>query len=952
MNETNDFANQLPVKCEICGRQDDTVRFVTYPYVFSFVVVTFQRAFTGCWCRLHRIQRWFAASIITSIFGWLGIPFGIVLTPMRLLQLARGGFLENNVNGQILRTIGEQKLQNGDTQGAIRCFEASMIYVDDQWVNEHLRSLHRTRAMDNEAPSSGLVSMFVFPLIAIVLVLIGMFVGVVDFIVRWFSSFLPPELSIFVLILLQLPFVILVYFSVSFLSHVFQSVIRLIRISSVSFLSIAGLVISLLFINGIVSGGAYGQYFAYFVNDIREQPDEVLTTLTAILTRGGPYIFSPAFFASNFFGSALFAVLIFLSFVLFILVLMPKVKSYAAQQDRIARLKGTDEASSRTSPMFGWIGLVGLIIVFALLFVAAPQKSSIDTLEAFDHVGSGFNYMALSQPDKGIAEYQAAIELKPRFVLAHILLGNAYLSLGEADKSQDSFLTAATLEPENPIIHSGLGWSYYQQGKNELAESKFLEALGFDAQNLDAHLGLGWVYLQEEDYDLAGRKFNDALSIDNQNLSGHLGLGYVYLYEFDLENGRKEFEYVNSIAPEFAEAYIGLGALELSVYDFDSSIELMDEALRLNSNLPGAYYFKGLAYYRQGKYSDAEAAFQSALNILPNDYDVLNGLGDVRVANYEFEEGVDYYDNAIATNPERVDAHLNKAIVLYHMGKFDEALSLLEPFAEKDARIKPIMAHISYLMGNAIAGDIYLRESVSFVDVSDQNSFERSSGYFTIAAVEYSLTDFTQAERYSELAVKNYPIEIGADSYFFLARIYSALGEFNRARAALDSGENIGHSEVLFHYARAELLMDQEKLDEAEQELLSAIKIDDRSSNVHVALSFIHYQQGDLPRAVVDVKKALQFDPYNSYAHTQLAYVYQAQGRIDEALVEAQEAVRLNTLGDTSHYILGVCYMESGKPEDAIREFEKFLDLYWDRAYVREYKVNAEEYLEQLRQSP
>jgi Tfp pilus assembly protein PilF len=613
MNETNEIVDQVPAKCEICGRQDDTVRYVSYPYVFSFIVVTFQRAFTGCWCRLHRAQRWFSASFITSIFGWLGIPFGIVLTPVRLLQLARGGLLDNNVNGQILRAIGEQKLHNGDTQGAIRCFEASMMYVDDPWVDEQLRNLYRSQASDNESPAPSLMSLFVFPSIAIAFVLIGMFVGMLDFIVRWLSSFLPPELSIFVLILLQVPFVVLVYFCVSLLSYVFQSIIRLTRVSSVLFLSVAGWVISLLFINGIVSGGTYGQYFNYFVNGVREQPDEIFTTLAAILTRGGPYIFNPAFFASNFFGSALFAVLIFLSFVLFILVLMPTVKIFAVQQDRIARPKGTDAVSGRISPMFGWIGLIGLIIVFALLFAATPQKSSIDALEAFDHVGIGYNYMTLSQPDQAIAEYRAAIELKPRFALAHILLGNAYLSLGEADKSHDSFLTAATLEPENTIIHSGLGWSYYQQGKNELAESKFLEALGFDAQNLDAHLGLGWVYLQDEDYDLAGRKFNDALSIDNQNLSGHLGLGWVYLNLFDLENSRKEFEYVKSIAPEFAEAYFGLGALELSAYDFDSSIDLMDEALRLNPNLPGAYYFKGLASYRQGKYSDAEAAFQSAL---------------------------------------------------------------------------------------------------------------------------------------------------------------------------------------------------------------------------------------------------------------------------------------------------------------------------------------------------
>ena len=372
MNETNGIANQVPVKCEICGRQDDTVRFVTYPYVFSFVIVTFQRAFTGCWCRLHRIQRWFAASIITSIFGWLGIPFGIVLTPVRLVQLARGGLLDNNVNGQVLRTIGEQKLHNGDTQGAIRCFEASMLYTDDPWVNEQLRNLYRSQASDNELPAPSLMSMFVFPSIAIVFVLIGMFVGMLDFIVRWLSSFLPPELSIFVLILLQVPFVVLVYFCVSLLSYVFQSVIRLTRISSVSFLSIAGLVISLLFINGIVSGGAYSQYFAYFVNGIREQPDEIFTTLAAILTRGGLYIFNPAFFASNFFGSALFAVLIFLSFVLCVLVLMPKVKLFAVQQDRIAR-RNLRRCASVDFPIFGWVGLIGLIIVFACYF-RIPHK--------------------------------------------------------------------------------------------------------------------------------------------------------------------------------------------------------------------------------------------------------------------------------------------------------------------------------------------------------------------------------------------------------------------------------------------------------------------------------------------------------------------------------------------------------------------------------------------------
>jgi tetratricopeptide (TPR) repeat protein len=952
MIETGEIQGQISTQCEICGREDDTVRFVSYPFVFSFVVVTFQRAFTGCWCRFHRIQKWLAASFITSIFGWFGIPFGILLTPVRLLQLARGGLMDKAVNGHILRTIGEQKLHSGDIQSAVSCFEASLMFVDDPHISEQLRNLYRSQLSSRESSIAGIAGLLVFPAISIVYVFIGMFVGGVDFIVWWLSSLLPTEISVFVFILLQVPFVVFVYFCMSALYHLYKPLVCLTKISSTILLSVAGLVISLVFLNGIISGGTYSLYISYFLNGFREPDAELLTTIIAILTRSGLYTFSPAAFTNNFYGSAFYAGKLVISLVLLTISLLPRAKTLASQQERIAQLQSLDVNTGKSSSIFGWIGLGGFVLCFVLIFMLTPQKSTIDALEAVDHISIGQNFLLSSQPNLAIAEYQAAIELKPEFAPAHILLGNVYLSLGETDKSHDCYLTATMLEPDNPAAYTGLGWSYFQQGKYELAENKFIEALEIDTHNMDAYLGLGWVYLQIENYDLAGKKFTDVLSVDNRNISGHLGLGWVYLNQFNFGKSRKEFEYIKSIAPENADASFGLGVLELLIHNYDNSIDIMNEALRLNSNLSGAYYYKGLVYYRQGKYSDAEAAYQSALRILPNNYDVLIGLGDVKVANYEFEEGIDYYDKAITIQPERADAYLNKANVLIHKGKLDEAFSLIQPFAGIDTRIKPIMAGINYLMGKAIAGDVYLRESVAYLDETDLGSLEKAQGYFAIAGVEYLINDFARSKFYSDLGIKSLPIEIDANTYFFWARVNSSLGDYSLAQTALDRGSNIGHSEVSLHYTQAELLINQGRLDEAEQELLTAIEFNDRSSDVYVALSFIHYQQGNLPRALVDVNKALQLDPYNSYAHNQLAYVYQAQGRVVEALVEAQESLRLNTLVDTSHYILGLCYMESGKSEEAIREFEKFLDLYWDRAYVREYKVKAEGYLEQLRNLP
>ena len=129
------------------------------------------------------------------------------------------------------------------------------------------------------------------------------------------------------------------------------------------------------------------------------------------------------------------------------------------------------------------------------------------------------------------------------------------------------------------------------------------------------------------------------------------------------------------------------------------------------------------------------------------------------------------------------------------------------------------------------------------------------------------------------------------------------------------------------------------------------MKIYNKSANAHATLSFVHYQNGDLSRAFFEARSSLNLNPYNPYAHTQLAFVYFERGNVDFAIREALEAIHLNRLEDTSHYILGVCYMETGNTEEAISEFEQFLDLYWDRPFVRDYKVKAEEYLAQLKQS-
>ncbi len=54
------------------------------------------------------------------MFGWIGSLFDILYTPIVLYQLAKGGQQPADANLQILTVLAEDKLQKGDTAGAIR----------------------------------------------------------------------------------------------------------------------------------------------------------------------------------------------------------------------------------------------------------------------------------------------------------------------------------------------------------------------------------------------------------------------------------------------------------------------------------------------------------------------------------------------------------------------------------------------------------------------------------------------------------------------------------------------------------------------------------------------------------------------------------------------------------------------------------------------------------------
>jgi hypothetical protein len=137
--------------CRVCGRQDETLRLVRYPFVVSLLFVTYRRAFSGLWCRRHARLRHFLAALITNY--WQG---------------------------------------KGDQETARRCLEASLLYEANPGAYEKLRRLYTANAFLTPRTSGAILHLRFFGILLVLLA--GAAAGGLTGLLNWLVSTLASPL--------------------------------------------------------------------------------------------------------------------------------------------------------------------------------------------------------------------------------------------------------------------------------------------------------------------------------------------------------------------------------------------------------------------------------------------------------------------------------------------------------------------------------------------------------------------------------------------------------------------------------------------------------------------------------------------------------------------------------------------------------------------------------------
>lgn len=503
-----------------------------------------------------------------------------------------------------------------------------------------------------------------------------------------------------------------------------------------------------------------------------------------------------------------------------------------------------------------------------------------------------------------IAEYEKIVQLEPKSIEDHLLLGQLYSFAHESQKAENQFAIAQKIDPGSEETVLNLARLYSGQGDAKRA-IKVLSELPEQDQTAKTEYVLGASYDQEKDTKNAIAAYRKSLDLEPDNLDVERALAKDLLADNQLSAAQDAFKDIAAGDPSDPEAYLRLSEIER----------------------------------RQGNYDEALATLKKAKELVPDSLEISFNEGLLDDALGRYDESAQIFEKLVAgsehTSGQYSDQEKNNrslfldrlAIVYREQNKTDQAIAAYQKMA-------------------ALGGDYEQHAYESEVDTyRDMHDYNKAADAAREAAAKNpknrdlqlmlaeQLTDTGQVEEGIKLAkaqLTNSPSDLPV--YRALTTIYTRLRRWDDANEALANVNRLSTSkdDKLFALFLEGTLYDRQKMyDQAEVTFRKALAIDPDNS---MTLNYLGYMLADhdqkLDEALKMIQKAVQLDPQNYAYLDSLGWAYFKLGNYTLAEVDLRKAVERNSTDPTVHDHLGELYEKTNRLKLAAGQWEESLKEY------------------------
>jgi tetratricopeptide (TPR) repeat protein len=272
-----------------------------------------------------------------------------------------------------------------------------------------------------------------------------------------------------------------------------------------------------------------------------------------------------------------------------------------------------------------------------------------------------------------VAQFEAALQLKPDFAEARNNLGIALQAQGRLDEARAQYVEALRLQPNNVEAYNNLGIALQAQGQIAEAMAQYTEALRLEPAHVKAIMNIGTLFQAQGNLDAAIAQYRRALDLRPDYAEAHNNLGAALQIEGRTAEAIEEARRAIASQPDYPEAHYNLGRALSAQGRTADAISEYREAVRLRPAYVDAHNSIGIALAEQGNFAEAIAHYAQALHLKPDDPEAHNNIGNALWAQQRQAEAIAHYEQALQLKPDYPEAHYNLATVLLSEHRLDEA---------------------------------------------------------------------------------------------------------------------------------------------------------------------------------------------------------------------------------------------------------------------------------------
>ncbi|EJL57783.1 MULTISPECIES: tetratricopeptide repeat protein [unclassified Rhizobium] len=248
-----------------------------------------------------------------------------------------------------------------------------------------------------------------------------------------------------------------------------------------------------------------------------------------------------------------------------------------------------------------------------------------------------------------------------------------------------------------------IGGALNRDGAEDIVSLYLQTAKTLDPDSADTLVMLGGIAEKQEQMDRAIALYKQVPETSPMRRISELQLGLALAQGGKVEEARKHLQSLIASDPKDVRSYLAYGSVLSDAKDYAAMADNYDKAVEVLGPLPGkgawtVFFQRGIAYERLKKWDQAEPNFRKALELNPDQPQVLNYLGYSWIdMNRNLDEGLGMIKKAVDLRPD--DGYIIDSLgwAYFRLNRFDDAVEELE----KAAQIKAGDATINDHLGDA-----------------------------------------------------------------------------------------------------------------------------------------------------------------------------------------------------------------------------------------------------------